>query len=142
MILYQLTCSNSHLFEAWFCDSATFDAQSAAGDIDCPYCGDNHVNKVPMAPHVASGKESGDNSQVRAQEVAEKILEAVDKIRGEVEEKCDYVGDQFAEEARRMHYGETEAHDIYGEATLEESNELDEEGIEHSRIPGSPRKTD
>ncbi len=142
MILYQLTCSNSHLFEAWFRDSATYDAQSAGGDIDCPYCGDNHVSKVPMAPHVASGKAPEDNGQARAQEVAEKILEAVDQIRGEVEEKCDYVGDQFAEEARRIHYGETEPHDIYGEATLDESNELDEEGIEHSRIPVPPRKTD
>lgn len=142
MILYQLTCSNSHLFEAWFRDGATYDGQSVAGDIDCPYCGDNHVSKVPMAPHVASGKTQEDNGQARAQEVAEKILEAVDQIRGEVEKKCDYVGDQFAEEARRIHYGETEAHDIYGEATLEESNELDEEGIEHRRIPGVPRKAD
>jgi hypothetical protein len=74
--------------------------------------------------------------------VAEKILEAVDCLREEVEENCDYVGDGFAEEARRIHYGETEEHDIYGEATDQETSELDEEGVDFFRLPFPRRRND
>ena len=67
--------------------------------------------------------------------MAEKILEAVDDLRENVEEHCDYVGDEFAEEARRIHYGDGEERAIYGEATDEEAEDLDEEGIDFFRLP-------
>jgi hypothetical protein len=60
------------------------------------------------------------------------------ELRRKVEEKCDYVGDRFAEEARRIHYGEIEKRDIYGEATETETTELKEEGIVVERIPWVP----
>tara|TARA_B100000315_G_scaffold51671_1_gene46094 strand:+ start:548 stop:976 length:429 start_codon:yes stop_codon:yes gene_type:complete len=142
MILYQLSCSNNHQFEAWFRDGATYDAQSSAGDITCPFCDDVNVSKAPMAPHLAKEGRGEDPAEARAKEVAEQILKAVDKLRKNVEENCDYVGDTFAEEARRIHYGETEAHDIYGEATDEETEELDEEGIEFRRLPTITRRND
>lgn len=80
------------------------------------------------------------DAEVRALEVAEKILEAVDTLRKEVETSFDNVGDQFASEARRIHYGEADDRGIFGEATEKEAGELDEEGIEVYRLPGRSRR--
>lgn len=78
--------------------------------------------------------------EVRAHEVAEKILEAVSALRNHVEENCDNVGADFAEEARRIHYGEAEQRGISGTATEEEASELNEEGVEFYRLPSSRRE--
>ena len=138
MILFRLTCGGGHRFEAWFRDGATYDAQSASGDVECPFCGSAQVTKAPMAPNLATaGKKT---AEVRAREVAEQILKAVNKLHRHVEENCEYVGDEFADEARAIHYGDTEERDIYGEATDEEATDLDEEGIEFYRLPQRPRR--
>lgn len=145
MILYELKCQRGHAFEAWFLNSATYDSQQATGDVSCPHCGTTDVTKAPMAPNIArnvSGTSKESVDEHRAQEVAEKILEAVDGLRQEVEENCDYVGDEFAEEARRIHYGETEERGIYGEATDDEAEDLDEEGVEFFRVPFFRRRND
>jgi hypothetical protein len=135
MILYQLKCSDGHEFEAWFKDSDSYGEQIDAGAITCPTCGDTDVTKAPMAPNIAT-RSAGD----RANQVAREMREVAEGIRREVEENCDYVGDEFAEEARRIHHGESEERGIYGEATDEQSSELDDEGIEHHRIPWAPRR--
>ncbi len=145
MILYQLRCGNGHEFEAWFRDSITYDSQAKGGDVACPFCSDTRVGKAVMAPNIAPGRSNTREGQhqiaeTRAQEVAEKILNAVNSIREHVEETCEDVGDQFAEEAKRIHYGEAEERSIYGEATDEEAEDLDEEGIEFYRLPMSPRR--
>ena len=168
MIVFQLTCSNAHEFEAWFRSSDSFEQQGAAGDVECPYCGDVHVMKAPMAPNVVtsrqksvvrepaetkasnqpSNKPSNQTSDqpsdhaaaVRAREVAEQILRAVGKLRDQIEETTDDVGDKFVDEARRIHYGETEERGIRGVATEQEASELDEEGIDVFRLPTGPRK--
>ena len=91
-----------------------------------------------MAPHVATGRGKGrkrSGAEKRAQQVAENILDAVDGISREIEENCEFVGDEFAEEAKRIHYGESEEREIYGGATDEEAEELDDEGIEYIRFP-------
>ncbi len=142
MILFQLKCSTGHQFEAWFRDGATYDVQCADGHINCPFCGDNDVSKAPMAPHVGKRRSNVGRSEARAEEVAEKILGAVEQIQNHVEETCEDVGDQFAEEAKRIHYGEAEGRGIYGEATDEEASELDEEDIEYVRLPFTPRRRD
>jgi len=146
MILYQLHCSSGHEFEAWFRDSATYDVQIEHGDIDCPLCGDTSVFKSIMAPNISTSRSKalapaeGENAEIRAHEVAEKILEAVTVIRNHVEENCDNVGADFAEEAKRIHYGEAEQRGIFGTATEEEASELGEEGVEFYRLPTSRRK--
>ncbi len=140
MILYQLACTNAHQFEAWFRDIATYDTQRAAGDIMCPFCGTTGVTKAPMAPNVATGAHKSATAEPRAREVAEQIMRAVRRLHRHVEENSEYVGDRFAEEARSIHFGETEERDLYGEATDEEATELDEEGIEFHRIPSIPRR--
>lgn len=136
MIKYSVRCGKDHVFEAWFKDSATFDAQSKGGDIACPQCGNTRVVKAPMAPKIVKSQQSASVShESRAREVAERILEAAIEMRKEVEENCDYVGDQFADEARKIHYGEADERGIYGEASEEETQELDEEGIEVIKLP-------
>lgn len=141
MISYQLKCSSGHEFEAWFPNSGSYDEQRASGDVGCPLCGDQDVMKAPMAPAVASRKESmRPASEVRAEEVAREIVEAASRLRDHVEQTCDNVGTQFAEEARKIHYGETEERGIYGEASVDETRELDEEGIEVFRLPVPPRR--
>lgn len=145
MILYQLKCQRGHAFEAWFLNGATYDSQQASGDVSCPHCGTTGVTKAPMAPNIP--RRPSDSSEApgverRAREVAEEILEAVDGLRQEVEKNCDYVGDEFAEEARRIHYGEVEERGIYGEASDDEAEDLDDEGVEFFRVPFFRRRND
>ena len=135
MIKYSVRCDKDHVFEAWFKDSATFDAQSKSGDIVCPQCGNNLVVKAPMAPRIVKSQQSDVSQESRAREVAERILEAAIEMRKEVEENCDYVGDQFAYEARKIHYGEADERGIYGEASDEETQKLDDEGIDVIKLP-------
>ncbi len=129
MILFTLRCGADHEFEAWFRDGAAYEAQAAAGEIACPECGDTTVVKAPMAPSVA---------RTRAEPSPAEVRRALQTLRRHVETNCDYVGDKFAEEARKMHKGESERKGIYGEATAQESRELADEGIEVARIPWVP----
>lgn len=148
MILYQLHCEEDHSFEAWFRDSAAYDEQAKCGHVECPYCGSTNVAKSPMAPNIASGtavqtaelEAPVANSEVRAKEVAQKILEAAGQIRDYAEENFEDVGEDFADEARKIHDGETEERGIYGRATEEEAVELEEDGVEFVRLPGTPRR--
>ena len=135
MIKYSVRCGKDHVFEAWFKDSVTFDAQSKSGDIVCPQCGNNLVVKAPMAPRIVKSQQSDVLHESRAREVAERILEAAVEMRKEVEANCDYVGGQFADEARKIHYGEADERGIYGEASDEETQELDDEGIDVIKLP-------
>jgi hypothetical protein len=132
MILFTLRCAAGHEFEAWFRDGDGFEAQQKEGEIACPDCGDSHVEKALMAPNIGrSHKKSPPMSpaQMRA---------ALVELRRRVETNCDYVGERFAEEARKIHYGEVDPRGIYGEATTEESQELADEGISFGRIPWVP----
>jgi len=88
-----------------------------------------------MAPHIARTTVRENDPERRARELAGEILEAMETIRQRVEDACDDVGEEFAEEARRIHYGEAEKRGIYGEASEEEAAALDEEGIEVARLP-------
>lgn len=139
MIVYRLRCADGHQFEGWFSDGATYDRQSAAGDVACPVCGDAHVRKAPMAPRLAKSRDGDGARDGHAVEAARQFVHAAEKLRREVEEKCEYVGERFAEEARRIHYGETEKRGIYGEASHEEAVGLHDEGIEVYRLP-RPRR--
>jgi hypothetical protein len=129
MILFTLRCASGHQFEAWFRDGDGFEAQHKAGEITCPECGDAQVEKALMAPRIGRSRDKSppiSPAQMRA---------ALTEMRRQVEKNCDYVGERFAEEARRIHYGEADPHGIYGEASRDESQALAEEGIEFGRIP-------
>ena len=149
MILYSLCCSKDHGFDAWFPNSAAFDKQAKKGIVACPICGDTKVRKAIMAPRISKGaakaKEGGrsrppaPSPQPTNHVMAPQMREMLQELRKQVETNCDYVGDRFAEEARKIHYGETEERGIYGEASDSEATALEEEGIEVGRIPWLPR---
>jgi hypothetical protein len=129
MIVYELRCRKGHGFEAWFRDSAAYDAQAAGGKVTCPTCGSRRVEKAPMAPRVArSGAAKGRHDAEAA------ILRAARELQRKVEENCDYVGPDFAEEARKIHYGETDPRGIYGETSDDEARSLSEEGVDFNRV--------
>ena len=115
MIAYQLHCHNGHDFEGWFQDSIAFDAQSNAGKVLCPACHSARVNKSVMAPSV-----QGTRKNKAAKEAAQRKRQYVAGLRRYVETHADYVGPAFAEEARKIHYGETPDRPIYGETSLDE----------------------
>lgn len=153
MILFNLTCGKGHQFEGWFRDNASYEAQEKGRKIACPVCGDTAVRKAIMAPRIGRSRKSSEHegmppagqpespqalaklaAEQRARELRAKLVE----LRKLVEANCDYVGPRFAEEARRIHYGEAEQRNIYGEATREEAQALSEEGVEFGSIPWVP----
>ncbi|NQW09785.1 MAG: DUF1178 family protein [Alphaproteobacteria bacterium] len=138
MILYSLRCAKDHEFDGWFRDSAGFDEQCESGFLACPTCGSTEVSKALMAPRVMSSKEASVTISAQAKQAMPQAVELKRKLlalRRAVEENCDYVGGGFAEEARKIHYGEAEAHGIYGETTPDEAERLREEGVEFGAIP-------
>ncbi len=159
MILYDLRCRKNHVFEAWFRDSAAYDDQVEAGEVACPTCGSKKVEKAPMAPRLVKGglskgglskggAETGEAQHAEAQTAetktakaeTAKAAEALRGLRRKVEDNFDYVGNAFAEEARKIHYGESDAHNIYGETSDQEAKELRDEGVAFTRIPWAPRQ--
>lgn len=143
MILFELKCGTGHTFEAWFRNGDTYDAQAAAGEIPCPQCGDVKIAKAPMAPRIAKSRDGGRRTEAAAasEEKAAQQAEFMAKLRElrrQVESNCDYVGPKFAEEARKIFYGEVESRAIYGETTPGEAKELQEEGVPFAAIPWAP----
>ena len=134
MIKYQLMCDKDHEFAGWFQSSDAFDAQVRRKLVDCPTCGSTKVRKALMAPSVATSRKKTEVSTATRAE----MMKAMRELRRKVEENAEYVGPRFAEEARRIHYKETEEKGIYGEASLDEAKELAEEGIDFLPLPVLP----
>ena len=145
MIRYDLMCDDGHSFDGWFRDSEAYDKLVKAGQVTCTVCGSAKVEKQLMAPGVPakSNKYEPTNQQmVTGLKNAEqrKLAEAVRQLRQHVKDNADYVGNDFPEEARKMHYGETEERGIYGEASLQDAKELVEEGIDVAPLPKLPEE--
>lgn len=151
MIHYSLVCDADHGFEGWFRSSADFDRQVANGFVACPICGSAKVGRALMAPNVQSGRAREARAEAVAAEAPparrpmmvadpaqKEMLRALRDLKAKIVESADYVGDRFADEARRMHYGETEHRGIYGEASHDEAKALAEEGIEFQPLPVLP----
>ena len=137
MIKYELRCRGcEHQFEGWFADSAAYDDQAEAGVIECPVCASADVGKAIMAPNIAVRRDSG---QLTKAQVAAEVRRRVMEIRRQVEDNCEYVGSEFADEARKIHYGKADDRGIYGETTVDEAEELLDEGIDVMPIPWVPR---
>jgi hypothetical protein len=157
MILYRLRCSKGHEFDSWFKDSKTYERQEKKSLVGCAVCGDAKVTRALMSPRLGrKGNKSAAEvpaitapAPVPAAEPPEmaalatrmpkELREALLKVRAEVEKNCEHVGDKFADEARKIHYGESDKRGIYGETTDKEAEALAEEGIEFGRLPWSPR---
>ena len=165
MILYRLRCSKGHEFDSWFKDSKTYERQEKKSLVGCAVCGDAKVTRALMAPRLGTkgNKKSTAVTPVEtpppeiqqapppevrqaqqqmaaiARQMPKELREALVKVRTEIEKNCEHVGDNFAEEARKIHYGESDKRGIYGQTTDEEAEALAEEGIEFGRLPWIPR---
>ena len=137
MIRFSLVCEHDHEFEAWFRSNDDFDTQNKRGFVECPSCGSKKVGKALMAPAVSTGR----NREKMALAMGQAQKEAMAQLKAlseKMRENADYVGDKFAEEARKIHFGETDPRGIYGEATLEEAKGLAEDGVGFMPIPVFP----
>ncbi len=165
MIRFALRCQDGHEFEAWFRNGDTYERQAKRGDVRCPDCGSAKVAKAIMAPAIAKGgRRAPAEAPVAEKAVAEKAVaeapqkapaeakraalpepgemhvagkmrEALREMRRFIEKNAEYVGPRFADEARKMHKGESHERSIYGEASDEDAAALEEEGVEFGRIP-------
>lgn len=137
MIRFSLVCDNKHDFDGWFRSNEDFDQQNKRGFVTCPLCNSAKVAKGLMAPAVSTGRQQEKVALAMGEEQRQalaKLKEFAQKAR----ENADYVGERFAEEARKIHFGEAEARGIYGEATPEEARDLIEEGVEFMPLPVFP----
>ncbi|HEY8594618.1 MAG TPA: DUF1178 family protein [Devosiaceae bacterium] len=137
MIQYTLICENEHNFDAWFRNADAFDEQVKTGDVCCPVCASASVNKAMMAPAVSRASSEKVALSIGHPEQAQ-FRAALKALRQKVTSEADYVGDKFAEEARKIHYQESDPRGIYGEATREEAAALIEEGIDFMPLPSVP----
>jgi hypothetical protein len=137
LIRFSLICDHDHEFEAWFRSNDDFDRQKKRGFVDCPNCGSTKVQKALMAPAVSTGRKR-EKIALAMNEMQKKAMAEMKALSEKIRENADYVGDKFAEEARKIHFGETEARGIYGEATLDEAKSLAEDGVGFMPIPVFP----
>lgn len=137
MIRFGLICEKEHEFEAWFRNSDDFEAQQKKQLVVCPVCGSHKVDKALMAPAIASNR-GKERVALAMSEEQKKALAQLREISIKVRENADYVGPKFAEEARKIHFGEVEPRGIYGEATPEEARSLAEDGVEFMPLPTFP----
>ena len=137
MISFSLTCENAHEFEGWFRSNDDFETQKKRKLVGCPVCGSHKIEKALMAPAVStSRKQEKIALAVNAQQ--REALAQLKALSEKIRENSDYVGDKFAEEARKIHFGETEARGIYGEATPEEAKSLVDDGVDFMPLPVFP----
>ncbi|MGF1658684.1 MAG: DUF1178 family protein [Rubrimonas sp.] len=144
MIRYDLRCSNGCVFEAWFRDSAAYDAQRAQGAVTCAVCGGGEVEKAVMAPAVRGRKAAPDASKAAAAPAlsappASPVAQSLAALRAHVEANVEHVGPRFAAEARRIHLGDAPERAIWGEATPQEVRSLKEDGVPVAPLPFSRR---
>ena len=158
MIKYHLQCDQHHEFEAWFSTSSAYDDQRGRGLVSCPICDSSAVSKLLSAPNLNSPKlrktpepqMPAPSATVTAPpqpmpklndeqaEMVGKAMKALKDLHKRVKTDFTNVGDKFAEEARKMHYGESEAKPIYGNTTIDEREELADEGIDVYELPDLP----
>jgi hypothetical protein len=137
LICFSLHCERDHAFEAWFRNNDDFESQQKRGFVECPECGSHRVSKALMAPAVSTGRKK-EKIALAMGEAQKQAMAQLKTLSEKMREKADYVGDKFAEEARKIHFGEVEARGIYGEATPEEARGLIEDGVEFMPIPVFP----
>jgi hypothetical protein len=122
MLVLNLACGHDHAFEGWFASAEDFESQRQRSLVECPMCGDRTIERRPSAPRIQTGRHA--DAPAAADSSAE-LMRAVRHVLAHTED----VGNQFAEEARRIHYGEAPERSIRGKSSLHEVAALAEEGI-------------
>jgi hypothetical protein len=139
MIRFSLVCERDHAFDGWFRNSDDFDTQKKRGFVSCPVCNSAKVDKALMAPAVSTGRKK-EKIALAVGEEQKKMLQQFQELGRKLREGAENVGDKFAEEARKIHFGETEARGIYGEASPDEVKALAEDGVEFMPLPPLPEE--
>lgn len=144
MIIYDLACGEDHVFEGWFQDGADFERQLESCMVACPACNSTHIRRIPSASHVNKGLHRATASAAPPEHIAEqrRAQEMLKQLHDYIENNFDNVGGQFADEARKIHYGEAEERGIRGTATGEQVKALKEEGISTLAVPSKPIEED
>jgi len=135
VIRFTLTCERGHEFEAWFASGKTYEDRAKTHAVVCASCGSTVVQKAPMAPAVKRRREAPKSRETSERKKTYAFLKG---LRDHLQANAENVGPAFPEEARKIHYGETEARSIYGEASFEEARELRDEGIPALPLPPLP----
>jgi hypothetical protein len=138
MIRYDLKCDRDHDFDGWFASADRFDQQAKSGLVTCPLCGSDKVEKRIMAPAVRPARKAGEKPKLK--DPRSDLEAAMAEMRRQVEANSDYVGMNFAAEARAMHEGTIDERSIYGEAKPEEARALIEDGIPVAPLPFVPKR--
>lgn len=140
MIQYALKCAEGHSFDSWFQSARAFDKLMQSGMISCAVCGGTDVEKAIMAPSVRNARTDKDARALSTP--ANPAEQALAELRKKIEKNSDYVGMNFAAEARAMHEGTAPERSIYGEAKADEARKLVEDGVPVAPLPFTPnRKT-
>ncbi len=148
MIRYTLKCDNAHSFDSWFSSVKGFERLQAEKRLSCAICGSTVVEKSLMAPSVVPGRALAAAAETTSETRPENSLgaptneleAAIAVLRRQVEENSDYVGLNFAAEARAMHEGAQPERPIHGEARLEDARALLEDGVPVAPLPFLPRR--
>jgi len=140
MIQYSLKCENDHGFDSWFASADAYDKLADNGMVSCAVCGSTKVSKAIMAPRVRTtkGKEAPAAPTLPTEKSGAE--QAMAEMRAQVEQNSEYVGTNFATEARSMHLGDAPERAIYGEAKPEEAKSLIEDGIPVTPLPFMPTR--
>lgn len=139
VIRFSLQCERAHAFEGWFRDNADFERQSARKLVECPVCGSGAVAKALMAPAVSTARKQ-ETMALAAGAEQKRVLAELKALGEKMRANAEDVGDRFADEARKIHFGETESRGIYGRATPEEAANLREDGVEFMPLPVFPEE--
>lgn len=142
MKVFNLQCSALHRFEGWFASEEDYAGQVERGLLECPLCADKAVQKLPSAPRINLGaseapatSSSGNPQTLVAGDAAQALQAAWLQMARHIVNQTEDVGSRFAEEARKIHYGESEERGIRGQASREETEALLEEGIAVMPLP-------
>ncbi len=143
MIIYDLECDAKHQFEGWFKNADEFTEQQLSGLLLCPLCGSEEVRKIPSVSHIARGASLKPSREQGSDEMVEASKQQVLQLFHDyVNRNFDDVGTRFAEEAKKIHYGEADKRNIRGTATAEQVKELKEEGVSAVQLPPVPYDKD
>jgi hypothetical protein len=142
MIKYNLECSCGETFESWFQNSSEYEKLLKKNLINCYVCGSSKtVKKSIMAPSIAISKTSTTSKDSeQKKEFLKNVKSKIRELNDYVAKNAEYVGDKFVSEVRSIHYDKKQKRNIYGNATLEETKELQEEGIDVATIPWVPKE--
>lgn len=140
MIRFNLICQARHEFEAWFSGSSDFDDQLERGLVSCPHCGSAQVEKALMTPTVSTARKKEASTRLAMNKAQSEALDQLRKAVKTIRETSEDVGDRFPEEARKIHYGESEERGIIGQAKPDEVKALVEEGVGIAPLPDLPEE--